>query len=61
MKKKRVKKDLFELVQDAIGLLEVPVEEQLINDGQVLAGLGEPGEELLHVALGLLLDEPAEP
>lgn len=51
---------LLELVEDPVGVGEVPVGEELVDDGEVLAGLGEAGEELLDVALGLLLDEAAE-
>lgn len=52
--------DLLKVVEDAVGVGEVPVGEKLVDDGEVLAGLGEAGEELVDVALGLLLDEAAE-
>jgi hypothetical protein len=55
-----VRRHLLEVVEDAVGVGEVPVGEELFDDGEVLAGLGEAGEELLDVALGLLLDEAAE-
>ena len=51
---------LLEVVEDAVGVGEVPVGEELVDDGEVLAGLGEAGEEPVDVALGLLLDEAAE-
>lgn len=51
---------LLELVEDAVGVGEVPVGEELVDDGEALAGLGEAGEELLDVALGLLLDEASQ-
>lgn len=53
--------DLFEIIEDAVGVGEVPVEEELVDDCEVLAGLGEAREDLLHVALGFFLDEPAQP
>ena len=54
--------NLFELVEDSVGVGEVPVEEELVNDLEVVARLGEAaGEDLLDVALGLLLDQPPEP
>jgi len=56
----RDEKCLLKVVEDAVGVGEVPVGEELVDDGEVLAGLGEAGEELLDVTLGLLLDEAAE-
>lgn len=53
--------DLFELIEDAVSVGEVPVQEELIDDGEVLARLGEAREDLFHVALGFFLNEPAKP
>lgn len=55
------KKNLFEFVEDFIGVGEVPVEEKLVNDGEIVAGFREAREDLLHVTLGLLLDQAPEP
>lgn len=55
------KKNLFEFVEDSISVSEIPVEQELIDDSEIIASLGESREELLYVALGLLLDKPSEP
>lgn len=34
-------RDLFQFVEDAVGFGEVPVEEELVDDGEVVSGLGE--------------------
>ena len=60
MKEQSRRSNLLKLVEDAVGVGEVPVGKELVDDGEVLAGLGEAREELLDVALGLLLDEAAE-
>lgn len=60
-KKEERKQNLFELIEDSIGVGEVPVKEELVDDGEVVSGFGEAGEEFVDVALGLFLDEAAEP
>lgn len=35
------KRNLFEFVEDFIGVGEVPVEEELVNDGEIVAGFRE--------------------
>lgn len=55
------KRNLFEFVEDFIGVGEVPVEEELVNDGEIVACFREAWEDLLHVTLGLLLDQTPEP
>lgn len=52
--------DLLELVEHALGIREVPVEKELIDDGEILSGFGESREDFLHVALGLLFDQAAK-
>lgn len=52
--------DLFELVKDTISLRKVPEQQELIDDSEVISRLRESGEYLIHVALGFLLDQPAE-
>ena len=59
--KRKKKTNLFELIEDSIGVGEVPVKEELIDDGEVVPGFGEAGEEFLDVALGFFLDEAAKP
>lgn len=51
------KRNLFEFVKDSVCVGEVPVEEKLVDDGEVVAGLGESREHLLHVTLRFLLNQ----
>lgn len=53
-------RNLFEFVEDSVGVGDVPVEEELVDDGEVVAGLRETREQLLHVALRLLLYQPPQ-
>ena len=43
-----------------VGVGEVPVEEELVDDGVVVSDLGESGEELVDFALGYLFDQLTE-
>lgn len=58
---KEKEKNLFQFIQDAICFGEIPVEEELVDDGEIVAGFGEAREELIHVALRLLLDQAPKP
>lgn len=48
--------NLFQFIQNLIGVGEIPVEEKLIDNGQIGSGFREAREYLLHIALGLFLD-----
>ena len=47
----------FKLVKDVLGVREVPVEEELVDDGEVLSGIREAQEDILDISLGLLFDQ----
>ena len=57
---KERKKHLFQLIQDLLGVREIPVGEQFIHDSEILTRLRESREEPVDVALGLLFDDTAE-
>lgn len=51
------KRNLFEFVKDSVGVGEVPVEQKLVDDGEVVASLGKSRKHLFHVTLRLLLNQ----
>lgn len=52
---------LLELVKDAVSVCEIPVEEELIDYGEVVSGFREAREDFLHVTFGLLFNQTAQP
>lgn len=53
--------DLFEFVENSIGFREVPVQKKLVDNSKVVSSLCEAREDLLDIAFGLLLEQPAKP
>lgn len=50
------KRNLFEFVEDAIGIGEIPVQQEFVDDGEVISRFRKPREDLFNVTLGLFLD-----
>ena len=51
---------LFQLIQDLLGVSEIPVGEQFIHNREILARLRESREEPVDITLGLLFDDAAQ-
>lgn len=51
--------NLFQLVKNFIGVGKVPIEQELVDYGEIFSSFRKSGEYLLDVALGLLLYQSA--
>lgn len=50
------KENFFQVVENGLRLRQIPVREELVNNGKILPSFRESGEQKLDVALGLFLE-----